>query len=65
MHPRHFTGFFSTLNVELEMRQENISVVIMPLPYVLVDRDVDIMKQKSNNWHEVFGISLEVINMLL
>ena len=28
MHPRHFTGFFSTLNMELEIRQENISVVV-------------------------------------
>ena len=56
----HCTGFFSTLNMELEMRQENISVVIMPIPYVLTDHAVAAMKHKSNKWGEALGITSEV-----
>ena len=42
------------------MREENISVVIMPIPYVLTDRAVSSMKHKSNNWGETLGITSEV-----
>lgn len=42
------------------MRRENISIVIMPIPYVLTDRAVDSMKHKDNMWSEMIGITSEV-----
>ena len=42
------------------MRNENISVTIMPIPYVLTDRAVDSMKVKSNMWADMIGITSEV-----
>ena len=42
------------------MREENISVVIMPIPYVLTDRAVNAMKPKSNIWSYGIGITSEV-----
>lgn len=54
------TGYFSTLNMEFGMRNENISVTIMPLPYVLTDRAVKSMKIKSNIRADSIGITSEV-----
>ena len=60
----HDIGYFSTLNMEFEMRNENISVTIMPIPYVLTDRAVDSMKVKSNIWADMIGITSEVSSVV-
>ena len=60
-HHIHFTGYFSSLNMEFQLRQENISVVIMPLPFVYTNRAVENMKVKSNFMFEP-GITSEVSN---
>ena len=55
------TGYFSSLNMEFELRQENISIVIMPLPFVYTTSAVESLKPKSNLLFEP-GITPKVSN---
>ena len=48
--------------MEFELRQENISIVIMPLPFVYTTRAVEAMKVKPNLLFEP-GITSEVRNI--
>ena len=48
--------------MEFQLRQENISVVIMPLPFVYTNRAVENMKVKSKLMFEP-GITSEVSNI--
>jgi len=58
------TGYFGSLNMEFQLREENISIVIMPLPFVYTNRAVEAMKVKSNLMFEP-GITSEVSSIII
>ena len=57
-------GYFSSLNMEFQLRQENISIVVMPIPFVYTSTAIENSKFKQSLIFEP-GISSEVKYFLI
>ncbi|XP_065917129.1 hydroxysteroid 11-beta-dehydrogenase 1-like protein A [Dysidea avara] len=58
-------GYFSSLNMEFQLRQENVSVVIMPLPFVHTARSIGNLKPKKGLMFEPGIPSKECVERML
>ncbi|XP_065916341.1 hydroxysteroid 11-beta-dehydrogenase 1-like protein B [Dysidea avara] len=58
-------GYFSSLNMEFQLRQENISIVIMPLPYVYTTTAINNLKPKQNLMFEPGITSEECVERMI